>query len=1402
MNGIRTCWLAIAVVALLGPGFVVAETPEEPSVARVLAEIEASEYHFGWDGAVLSAPNRANGFRTRLSGSGIELVSREEGKEGEEGFRVGLALVRVRRGSAAAPVEAGILRSNEGRVSLLRGGIEEWVVNSQRGLEHGLLLASPSDLGIPEVGDEPLVLDFDLSRTATAAADPTGRAVMFSRGGAPVLRYSDLVVKDARRQELPARMQVTVGTLSFVIDDRSAVYPIEIDPLATSPSQTIDSDDTSAEFGFVVGTAGDVNNDGYSDLIVGAPDYDAGQTDEGRAYVFLGSPAGLVTPAQFVLESNESNARLGSGVASGGDVNGDVFHDVIIGCPACGADDRGRVVIHEGTASGVGAEVWSTDLGTGTSGFGFRVAFAGDVNGDNFADVIVGSPSNNANDGRADVFYGAAEWPAAAPDWTVTGIFDQLCGTGVGTAGDVNGDGFQDVIVGCSGVSSGTFVSAGSAAVYLGGASGLSTTAHRAWNGEHVGSFFGISVATAGDVNADGYADVVVGSSGFDCFQANACGKVYVYRGSSTGLPATANQTFLGTNEDELGRSVATAGDVNGDGFAEIVVGAPQQGEAGNGYARVYFGEPNGLNTSPRTLNGDQASSFFGASVGTAGDVNGDGFADVVVGAFSYDFTGGQGRVQVYFGGADNPFVFRVYPGGQVDAHTGSALASGDFNGDGLSDIVVGAPHFDNGSSNEGIVRVYAGSVTGPDAATPLVLEANQASASFGEALAVADVNGDGFDDLVVGASDFDNGQTGEGRIFIFHGSATGLPSAATTTREMNVAGEDFGDTVAAAGDVDNDGFPDVIVGGPLFDIPSPGVGFGRVHLFRGSATGLGATPHQTFSAQTTSTSVFADTVSGAGDFNGDGFADVLVGDPNYDSGSLGGRAYLFLGTAVGLDTTPHQELYLNQPNARCGAGLGPLGDFDGDGLSDFAMGCPNYDFGQTNEGAVRVYRGNASGPPLAYDTYQANEDGAALGTSIASADINHDGYTDMILGAPFQGGTGLVTLWLGAPSGYRHDQPDFQFFGFDFVNGDDWGRAVASAGDVNGDGFNDVLIGAPLHDQGTLEAEDGGRTMLLLGGGKDGMERLARQRRADNTGPVGLHGKSEGTASFRLQSLARCVGGRDDVRKDHEVVDISIPLDGSHVAHGGYFDSGTVDSLGSAINFTRTVSGLTLGPNYHWRFRFACRSPLATYSPWITHPGNEVTEKDLRTSCTAATWHEDADGDGHGNPATSATFCTGPAGWVTSADDCDDTDDDRFPGNAEVCDGVDNDCDLVVDDGFVAPVGRPLLDGGTEIVVITPTIRFTWPAIAGADRYDVVRGDLGRLVSTDGDFKVATDTCLQNNAPSAAFSDATTPGSGRGFWYLVRPLSCNQAGTYDSSGRSQVGARDDEIKGSGVACP
>ncbi len=401
----------------------------------------------------------------------------------------------------------------------------------------------------------------------------------------------------------------------------------------------------------------DYNGDGYADIVVGEPG-----EGPGRAYVYFGT---IEPTADGTLTGGADGDAFGQSVASAGDVNGDGYADIVVGAPGTGP---GHAKVYFG---GAGPAFDATPDGTVNGQvtgekFGNSVASAGDVNGDGFADIVVGAPSSRGGDGNAYVYLGgpgATFHPAVNADGSLPGLSpDGELGGSVASAGDVNGDGFGDVIVGAR-LDDAAGPDVGRSFLYFGGAGS-------SFDGNHDGTLtgavndkqFGRSVASAGDVNGDGFADVVVGATSLDSQDTNT-GRAYVYLGGAgVFLDTTADTTLLGTSPGEnFGSSVASAGDINGDGFHDVVVGAMRTSVNGQrrGGAYIYLGgEGTSLdNISDGALVGAAPGDEFGVSVASAGDINRDGFADVVVGAHNHDPQGvGAGSAYLYLGGAGEAF--------------------------------------------------------------------------------------------------------------------------------------------------------------------------------------------------------------------------------------------------------------------------------------------------------------------------------------------------------------------------------------------------------------------------------------------------------------------------------------------------------------------------------------------------------------------------------------------------------------------------------------------------------------------------------------------------------------------------------------------------------------------------
>ncbi|HTM46091.1 MAG TPA: FG-GAP-like repeat-containing protein, partial [Polyangiaceae bacterium] len=529
----------------------------------------------------------------------------------------------------------------------------EWWENTNSGMEQGWSVAQKP------AGDGPFSLTVAVSG-ANLKVRPDA-ALMTSKGIA--LRCEKPTATDSAGQQLPARIDQTADGFSIVVDDQSARYPIRIDPVYTTWDWTAESNQANANFGYSVAGAGDVNNDGYSDVIVGAYAFDDVDTDKGAAFLYLGSDLGLSDTAAWSVEGTQASANFGYSVAAAGDVNNDGYDDVIIG--AYQYDDslinQGAAFIYDGSASGLaGAPSWTGEINQTGANFGSSVAGAGDVNNDGYADVIVGAynySSAHTNEGGAFIFLGSGTGAAITPAWTALGGQDAAnFGRAVAGAGDVNNDGYDDVIVGADHYES--IISQadeGRAYVFLGSGTGVAT--NPIWTAESnlASARFGAAVASAGDINGDGYADVLVGAPNYTngASKTNE-GRAYLYLGSSSGPAGTAAWTVeSGVNGATYGTSVSGVHDVNADGYDDFIIGAPLlgNGQATEGRAYLYLGSAAGVQATVWTTESDQAGATLGSSVAGAGDVNGDGYSDILIGAAQ--FTMGQskeGRAFLYLG--------------------------------------------------------------------------------------------------------------------------------------------------------------------------------------------------------------------------------------------------------------------------------------------------------------------------------------------------------------------------------------------------------------------------------------------------------------------------------------------------------------------------------------------------------------------------------------------------------------------------------------------------------------------------------------------------------------------------------------------------------------------------------
>ncbi len=701
--------------------------------------------------------------------------------------------------------------------------------------------------------------------------------------------------------------------------------------------------------GISVSAAGDVNNDGYDDVIIGASDM-YGQAHTNYAKVI----SGIDGSELYTFDETKEGVLFGYAVSGAGDVNNDGYDDVIVGA-ALNRDSLSEPH-YARVYSGIDGSVLFTLTGRFPDGLGSSVSDVGDINGDGYDDLLVGAYLNNRyeyNGGSAHIYSG---FDGALLYSFYGDQSSKHFGGTVNAAGDLDNDGYTDIIIGASsyariilaqdlhnnddadfiingfdtdndgdGIEDSWELANGLNPLDPDDAEedidnngwnnlweyqqGINIALHedtdsdgssdeeesyagtdiydagqrphwwKTFNGEYQ-DLAGLSVGGAGDINNDGYDDVLVGANGDKTPNGDYSGSVTVY----SGLDGSMLYQFYGDNElDRFGDSVASAGDVDNDGYPDIIAGARigVNGIYTGGYAKIFSGYDG---TVIHFLHDFGTWRGYGASVDGVGDIDNDGYDDVIV-AGSWDTSEWpltKDRAYVYSGSdASLIYFFQLTAYENTDTFWGlSVSGAGDVNNDGYNDIIIGAYHDRSHGYNSGIAKVYSGL----DGSELYHFESTVAGDHFGISVSEAgDVNNDGYADVIIGAHRADIGSDNSGSAYIY----SGLDGSLIYQFNGDEGQDLLGWRVDGLGDIDSDNYDDVLVS----------AGSGYVKVFSG------IDGRELFQMRDDSVIGFGYALGNAGDLDNDGLSDVIVGMPEAGvNGRISGMARVYLMTDLHND--------------------------------------------------------------------------------------------------------------------------------------------------------------------------------------------------------------------------------------------------------------------------------------------------------------------------------------------------------------------------------------------------------------------------------------------------------------------------------------------------------------------
>lgn len=1022
---------------------------------------DESEYHIRWQESVQAyqSPNRMHNIRTTFYDNSAVIIPRVDSVYHDQ-WQISYEVEGIYRNDrllSKTQNKANEISLMENNLIFKNNDYSIQYINSNDGIRQNFIIEKQ------DKGEGDLIVKIKLTTDLISKAD--GQNIFFylqENLSQPILVYNDIHAWDANGDKVEASIQfeqtINGSFIKLLANDKNAIYPLTIDPLTTTPNWVLQGD-LATTYQIKYTAAGDFNGDGRIDLLTGAPQYSNGQTSEGIVKIHYGNASGTFnTVADWSYESNIASLNLGERIACAGDINNDGYDDILIGCNLYDnvQTNEGIAYMFLGSATVPSTTPdWAVESNTSSAEFGNSVAAAGDINNDGFGDVVIGAHKHTTT-GRVFVYLGnATGLPLTSTILIGTGSGTEY-GYFVGGNKDINADGFDDIVVtGTYRYVTGGPSSAGRVYVYNGSAVGITTTSSWDYSAKQASAHLGNSVATT-DINSDGYIDLVVSAIDYDTIGTDY-GMVYVFMNSASGLPSTPSQLFLGSETDEdLGTTVTDLGDLNNDGYREIAIGSPSFGTA---IGRIYLlmGANNGLDLNPINIfTSNEVSGYSGRSVTATGDINGDSYDDFVAINAVYNEPDVASALLYYGSDAINS-VFGLWNTPNSSSEFGKSIAHMDMNDDGTMDILIGAPYFDGGSTDEGKLFVYWADGAIIDAIPDWSVESQQASSLFPTSISSGgDFNNDGYSDIAVTAKNFEVEFEDDGAVFIYYGNEEHQPNE--WMRQTLHGGADFlygllGEKILGLGDINSDGYDDISVSAPYYD--GFGSSSGIVYVYGGSEEGIIPEPIWQFSHAITSSNTGSDILNG--DFNGDGLTDLFVAAENYDmeEGSEG-RIDIFYGSPSGFPTTPSWTKIGAEYWYQLGERIGGGGDVNGDGYADFIVNETFYHSAFYDSTRFLLFYGTAADPVYSgWTTKYKLTNNQGMGDFLwLDGDLNGDGYDEMI----FSNFTGhAVYIFNGGL--YR---PEYSFTTLtNIVTASYFGRQVNVIPDINNDGLDELLIGA-----------------------------------------------------------------------------------------------------------------------------------------------------------------------------------------------------------------------------------------------------------------------------------------------------------------------------------------------------